>query len=152
MMNAASASFAIRDARPEDAPAIAELLAELGFPAAAETVTQRLAGLAQARETVLVILSSGELLGFVTVHFTPVLHRPTPVGRLTALVIAERARGRGLGRALVAAAEQQLTDAGCALVEITSNHKLTAAHAFYQRLGYTITSHRFCKTMPPPRQ
>jgi len=92
---------------------------------------------------------SSELLGFVTVHVTPVLHRPTPVGRMTALVVATRARGLGLGRALVASAERHLADAGCGLVEVTSNQEMSEAHSFYQQLGYAMTSYRFCKPPPP---
>ncbi len=148
-MNTADDSFEVRVARPGDAAALAGLLEELGFPAVVDVVVQRLGALACAGELVLVGTRSAEVVGFVTVHVTPVLHRPTSVGRVTALVVTSRMRGRGFGRALVAAAERHLADAGCALVEITSNQQLTGAHAFYQRLGYTMTSYRFYKTLPP---
>jgi ribosomal protein S18 acetylase RimI-like enzyme len=150
-MNAADCSFEIRVARLEDALAIAGLLGELGFPAPADVVAQRLSVLAKAGETTLVGARSGEVLGFVTVHVTPVLHRPAPVGRMTALVVATRARGRGLGRALVATAERRLADAGCGLMEVTSNQELSEAHSFYQQLGYAMTSYRFGKALPPSR-
>lgn len=143
-----SDSLLIRAATAEDVPALAGLLDELGFPAPAGTVARRLAGLADKGETVLVAVLEIEVLGFVSVHVTPVLHRPAPVGRLTALVVAGRARRQGVGRALVAAAERHLAAAGCGLVELTSNVKLAEAHAFYDRLGYAITSHRFCKPLP----
>ena len=150
-MNTADFSFEIQVARLEDALAIAGLLGELGFPAPADVVAQRLSVLAKAGETTLVGARSGEVLGFVTVHVTPVLHRPAPVGRMTALVVATRARGRGLGRALVATAERRLADAGCGLMEVTSNQELSEAHSFYQQLGYAMTSYRFGKALPPSR-
>ena len=144
----------VRDARPADAPALAALLAELGYPVAPEVVAARLAALIAAGDRALVAAeTSGETteattpLGLVTVHVTPVLHRPTPVGRVTSLVVAERARGRGVGRALVAAAERLLAEKGCALVEVTSNRRRTDAHAFYERLGYAATSFRFGKPL-----
>jgi len=140
-------AFEIRTATVEDAPALAGLLDDLGFPAAADAVAFRLRALDLAGETTLVGTQSGVVLGFVTVHVTPVLHRPTPVGRMTALVVKQDARGQGLGRALVAAAEQRLASRGCGLVEVTSNHALSDAHAFYERLGYAKTSHRFGKTL-----
>ena len=149
-MTAAAAPFEIRAARPEDAPALADLLSELGFPAAVDVVARRLDSYTRAGETAIVGGWGAEVLGLATLHMTPVLHRPTPVGRMTALVVAGRARGQGLGRALVAAAERHLAGAGCALIEVTSSLELVGAHAFYARLGYEVTSLRFRKVLPPP--
>jgi GNAT superfamily N-acetyltransferase len=146
-VNANDGSFEVRVAKPEDAGAFVELLEELGFPTAVDAVAQRLAALAGSGETVLVGTRGAEVLGFVSAHVTPVLHRPTPVGRLTALVVARRARGQGLGRALVEQAERHLAGAGCGLVEVTSNRKREEAHAFYEKLGYAMTSYRFGKAL-----
>src|SRR5262245_43750871 len=143
------APLRVRPVRAADAPALAALLDELEFPASVETVERRLAALDRAGETALVAALGGEVLGLVTLHVTPVLHRPTPVGRMTALVVASRARGRGIGRRLVEAAEDRLARAGCALIEVTSNRRREEAHAFYARLGYAITSYRFKKDLAP---
>lgn len=139
----------IRDARLDDAPALAALLEQLGFPSSSRVIAQRLTTMLDAGELVLVAVQAAVPLGLLTVHVTPVLHRPTPVGRLTALIVAEHARGHGVGRALVAAAERRLTGQSCQLVEVTSNRRLTDAHAFYERLGYEVTSLRFKKFLPP---
>jgi GNAT superfamily N-acetyltransferase len=137
----------IRDARAADVPALAALVAELGYPTPEATMAVRLDAMNRAGEKVLVAERAGDIVGLLTVHVTPVLHRPTAVGRLTALVVAERARGAGVGRSLVAAAEHLLAARGCALVEVTSNQRRTDAHAFYQRLGYDATSLRFKKDL-----
>jgi len=150
-MNADERSFEIRAVKPEDAASLAELLQELGFPTAVDAVAQRLSALADSGEKVFVGTRGMEVLGFVTLHVIPVLHRETPVGRMTALVVASRARRLGLGRALVAAAEQHLAGAGCGLIEVTSNQRLVEAHTFYQQLGYAMTSYRFGKALTPSR-
>jgi ribosomal protein S18 acetylase RimI-like enzyme len=137
----------IRDARAADVPALAALVAELGYPTPEATMAVRLNAMIDAGEKVLVAERDGDVVGLLTLHVTPVLHRPTAVGRLTALVVAERARGAGVGRSLVAAAEHILAARGCALIEVTSNQRRTDAHAFYQRLGYDVTSLRFKKDL-----
>ena len=141
-------SVEIRSARPDDAPGLAALLAELGFPAPAKVIAERLDAMLSSNEVVLIALRDSKPLGVLTVHITPVLHRPTPVGRLTALVVTESVRGQGIGRALVETGEEMLAARGCELVEVTSNHRLIDAHAFYERLGYEATSLRFKKTLP----
>lgn len=148
-MESTNQSLVIRDARPEDAPALSGLLEELEFPAPTSVIAERLRAMTRAGEVVLVAVEGERLIGLLTIHVMPVLHRPTPVGRLSALVVTAEARGRGVGHALVAAAEQTLAARGCGLVEVTSNLKRTDAHVFYERLGYEVTSFRFKKTLTP---
>src|SRR5258706_8286102 len=95
----------VRKACSEDAPDVAALLGELGFPASAATVAARLEQLVGAGVRVFVATRDQTTLGVVTIHVTPMLHRASPAGRITALVVTERARGQGVGRALVEAAE-----------------------------------------------
>jgi ribosomal protein S18 acetylase RimI-like enzyme len=140
----------VREARPADSAAIAALIAALGFAAAETDVARRLAALRKAGEPPLVAVE-GDVLGVLSWHVTPVLHRPAPVGRVTMMVVAERARGRGVGTALLEAAEARLAARGCGLVEVTSNIELGGAHAFYRRRGFERTSYRFARTLDPNR-
>jgi ribosomal protein S18 acetylase RimI-like enzyme len=137
-------SLEIRGARAKDAPFLSGLLHELGFPSSAREITARMKAM---RGSVLVAVSDGEVVGFVTTSIMPVLHRPTAIGRLSALVVSKRVRGKGIGRALVTAAEKLLQERGCELAEVTSNLRLTDAHSFYRRLGYEKTSLRFKKPL-----
>jgi len=121
------------------------LLRQLGFPSSVDSLRERFEAFQRLGERVYVATVDAEVVGVVTAHITPVLHRPTSVGRLTMLVVVEEMRGRGIGRALVETAERELVAAGCELIEVTSNEKLDTAHAFYERLGYERTSHRFGK-------
>lgn len=136
--------LAIRPARPADAAAIAALLAETRFAATATEIAARLAGL---RKEPPLVAERGAVIGFLTWHVTPVLHRPTPVGRITMMEVAEDERRRGAGRALVDEALERMRAKGCGLVEVTSNADLSGAHAFYRKLGFERTSYRFAKKL-----
>lgn len=138
----------IRPAEPRDAAEIARLLTALGHPTEAQSITARWEEWAEAGNAAFVAeKESGGLSGVVTMHRMLVLHRPLPVGRITALIVDEAVRGAGVGRQLVAAAEALLASAGCGLLEITSNTRLVKAHAFYEHLGYERTSVRLAKRL-----
>jgi ribosomal protein S18 acetylase RimI-like enzyme len=136
----------LRDARPKDAEAIAGLIAALGYEVGAADARKRLAILVKAGQQALVA-EKGGIVGVLTTSMMTVLHRPKPVGRISMLVVAEEARGGGIGGALVAEAEKRLAAGGCGLVEVTSNRQRLRAHTFYERLGYERTSYRFAKVL-----
>ena len=148
-------SLEVRDALATDASEIARLLAQLGHTRPPGGDVERLTAFLTSGEQALVATRTrpgreASILGVLTLHVTPLLHRPGPIGRITALVVDEGARGQGVGGALVNAAEARFAARGCVLVEVTSNQRRTDAHAFYERLGYTATSLRFGKQLTPP--
>jgi ribosomal protein S18 acetylase RimI-like enzyme len=139
----------IREARAADAGTIAELIGELGFEAAGADVAKRLRAIAGGGEPVLVAVLEKRIIGCLSWHVTPVIHRPTPVGRVTMLVVTKDARRQGVGEALVAEAEARVAAQGCGLIEVTSNIELGGAHQFYRGIGFERTSYRFVKKLEP---
>jgi ribosomal protein S18 acetylase RimI-like enzyme len=137
----------IRAAKPADAKVLVELIHFLGHEIDEKAVRKNIAKLAKAGEAPLVATIGKQIVGLCGVHRTVTVHRPAPLGRITILVVAKDAQDLGIGRMLVEAAEQSLKKAGCQLVEVTSNDRRTAAHAFYRHLGYERTSIRFFKKL-----
>jgi GNAT superfamily N-acetyltransferase len=127
----ASLAAVIRAATPDDAPVVAALLAELGYPSEVTAVRERLAA------TDLVLLSEPDA-GLVALQRIPRLAEGGWFVRITALVVAEPSRGRGVGGALLAAAEAQAREWGAAMVEVTSGRRRErdAAHRLYLTAGY----------------
>jgi predicted N-acetyltransferase YhbS len=122
------------------------LMAELGYPTTAVELAQRLqAVLGNPGDTVLVAEEGGVLLGLVALHSFAMLHRPGRLGRITALIVAARARGRGIGGQLIEAAENHLLSAGCTKLEVTSAVQRHNAHGFYAAHGYSEQRVRFTK-------
>jgi GNAT superfamily N-acetyltransferase len=137
----------IRDAKPSDSRRLVELIRYLGHEIDEKAVRKNLAKLKKAGETPLVATLGKVVVGVAGIHRMVTVHRPAPVGRISVLVVAREAQDQGIGRMLVEAAEQALKKGGCQIVEVTSNDRRTAAHAFYRHLGYERTSMRFMKTL-----
>ncbi len=138
--------FRVREAVTSDLDRLAELIAELGFEIGSGFLGSNLDALTAQRVGPLVAVA-GEVIGCITYNIMPVLHRPTPVGRISMLVVTGAWRGRGVGRSLVEAATQRLRDGGCRLCEVTSNVALVDAHAFYECLGFQRTSVRLVRSI-----
>ena len=138
----------VRRATRADAEALAPLLGELGYPAEPAAVAARLGALlGSARDAVLVAEGGGEVLGVLALHWGAMLHLPAPVARIGSLVVAEGARGRGVGALLVREAAALARAEGCAALELTTGIRRHAAHAFYAAQGFTWTSLRFGRVL-----
>lgn len=135
----------LRDAKPADAEQIAALFAMLEHPVEGKTVARNIMLLGEAGEPLLVLAQEKKVLGVCGVHRMVTPHRNKPVGRITVLIVAEEVRDRGYGRKLIEEAERRLDALGCGLIEVTSNDRLSAAHAFYRHMGFERTSMRFAK-------
>lgn len=138
----------IRAAAPEDAAALALLLDQLGYPITEAEVIQRLARLASAgSDHCLVAVRGGDVVGMASVHASATLVDDSPVAKLSALVVDERHRQRGIGEALVSAIEQHARATGCSLIFLTTAGRRNDAHAFYRRIGFEETGRRFAKPL-----
>lgn len=93
----------IRRSMVEDAPRIAPLLGQLGYPTSPDVLATRMSRAGEADPSwVAVDDETMSVAGFAAGHlFTP-LELDGPVSELTALVVDETARRAGIGRALVA--------------------------------------------------
>ena len=137
----------LRDAKPGDAARLVELIHELGHEVTEKQVRKNLAALKKIGETPIVATLNKRVIGLVGMYRMVTVHRPAPVGRIPVLVVAKEAQGLGLGRMLVDAVEQWCRKKGCQLIEVTSNDRRAAAHAFYRHMGYERSSIRFFKRL-----
>lgn len=137
----------LRNAKPADALALAALIRLLGHKVDEKGVRRRINLLATDKLAPLVATLDKKIVGLCGTSLMVAIHRDQPVGRINILVVAEDARGQDIGRLLVEAAETRLRKLGCGLVEITSNDRLAAAHAFYRHIGYERTGIRFAKRL-----
>lgn len=133
-------ALAVRSAGSSDAEAVVALLQQLGYLLSVDVAAQRLEDFAQSRADH-VLLGTGsnpQSLGLIAISITPLLVEGA-FARITALVVDERHRGQGVGRALVSEAERLAKGAGCAVIQVNTGNRdeRIGAHHFYARLGYT---------------
>ncbi|HET7456736.1 MAG TPA: GNAT family N-acetyltransferase [Gemmatimonadaceae bacterium] len=141
----------LRPPRPDDAGGVARLLGELGYPVDPVDVPRRLGAVVDEGGAVVLAVdrATGEAVGMITTARHVVLHAPGPVAYITALVTAAAARGRGVGRALVAEAVEWARREGCVRISVTSAEHRADAHAFYPACGLPYTGRRFGTALEP---
>lgn len=137
----------IRPATAKDAAALVPLIALLGHEVEQRNLAKRISTVRKAGDRAFVATLGKSLVGLCGAQLMTMIHREQRVGRITVLVVAEKARKQSIGRMLVEAAEEHLRKAGCGLVEVTSRDEHSQAHAFYRHMGYERTSIRFAKEL-----
>jgi GNAT superfamily N-acetyltransferase len=150
-----SSSAVLRRAEAGDLPAIVDLIAadQLGATRDGANTDQDLAAYQRAFRAIdsdpahiLVVAESGrDIVATMQLSFIPGLARR---GALRAQIEAVRVhsayRNRGLGAAILTWAINEARQRDCALVQLTTDKSRTAAHHFYERLGF-VASHEGMK-------
>lgn len=128
---------AVRPMRLEDAAAVTDLSCQLGYPTTVALVRDRFGAIADRRDAGLFVAqdAADRVIGWVHIYGTYLLESE-PHAEIGGLVVAEEARGRGVGRALVAAAEAWAERHGYGTVRVRSNVARVHARGFYEHLGY----------------
>jgi GNAT superfamily N-acetyltransferase len=141
--------IAIRHPTSDDANALARLCSQLGYPTETGQMPARLERFARDPNARAFVATSGDdLLGMATIHLRYTLNHEAPIAQITLLVVDETKRSRGVGRALVRAAEAWAREQGAKRIAVTTQLSRTGAHAFYEKVGYTHTGRRYGKDFP----
>lgn len=143
-------SLTIRLAGTEDAPELTRLAVELGYPTSIADMRRRCNLLADRSDHAVFVAerSDAVLLGWAHVARSVTLESGER-GNILGLVVAPVARRGGVGRRLVAAAEQWSRAQGLERMVVRSNVKRAESHVFYPSIGYTLgkTQHVYVKEL-----
>lgn len=145
----AGGALVVRRAAAEDLPAIVRLLAEdqLGrtrddpsdpLDPAYHAAFDRIA--ANPRDLLLVGEIDGRVVGTLQLTMLDgIARRGMRRAQIEAVRIDAGVRGRRLGEALMRHAISLARDAGCGLVQLTTDKRRLDAHRFYARLGFAAS-------------
>ena len=132
----------IRSARPEDAPALAALAGELGYPARAGDIELRIVErLDDPDLAVFVAEEDGVVVAWIDVADRETLYGGRNA-EIQGLVITELRRRGGIGSALVEHAEEWARRRGIGVMRVRSRSDRDGAHGFYADLGYSVTKNQ----------
>jgi GNAT superfamily N-acetyltransferase len=141
-------AFVIRPARFPDAPALADLLREVGWfeminaqtpTATTRQIESQLAEcLADESHSVYIgVDESGQVTGYISVHWLSYLFMPGPEGFISELFLRPAARGQGLGAALLETVKTEALERGAyRLSLLNGKHRESYERGFYQKQGW----------------
>ena len=138
----------LRPATAKDRKALGRLLAELADPPRRISLDANLDAIGKANAGLLVA-EAGGLVGCCAWAAVPTLQHGL-VGRVTLLLVDGDHRRRGIGTALLTAAETALAKAGCGTIEIMSDIMINNAHNFLRTLKFEQKSYRFVRPAAAP--
>jgi len=136
-METRNSAVTCRSMRSEDAPRVAELAGELGYPSTAEHILARKAELDRLGQSGIFVAEAagGDVIGWIIVSEMCSLELD-PHAEVKGLVVASEARSRGVGVLLMEAGEAWARARGLREMVLRSNVIRDRAHAFYRRIGY----------------
>ena len=137
----------VREMRLEDAGDVAELSGELGYPVSPPDMAQRIHAQLQLPDHVTYLACVNDrVLGWIDVGVTHHL-QADPYAEIGGFVVSGEVRSLGIGKQLLARAEQWAAERGLRRVLVRSQIARDRAHRFYLREGYkqTKTSAVFTK-------
>jgi len=143
-------SINIRSPREGDESRLAELCAELGYPAEEAEIASRLLALAKRDDHAVLVAADEQDIPIAWVH-VHLSHRimADAFAELGGIVVSEEHRGKGIGEQLLAEAERWGIKQGVDFFRVRSNAERKRAHPFYLRAGYRLskTSYVFDKSL-----
>jgi len=131
----------IKEASSKHSERIQELLKQLGYEASLEQIEKNLVN------NVLIALEEDEVVGFMSLIFFDYFPTSHKVCRITAIVVDEAFRGKGIGSQLIDFAKEMAVDKGCNALEVTTSLQRASTQAYYESIGFKKTSFRYLQEL-----
>src|ERR1700731_4933120 len=149
MSEAPRVDVGVRRAETADAAALADLMTQLGYPTRASEMEMRMETIgADKNYATFVAVSEGKVCGMIGTLMCYTYEHNGPSARILTLIVSEKVRGCGLGRTLIATAENDLAQRNIRRIAVNPPLERAQAHEFYEKLGYTKNGFRLVKELP----
>lgn len=147
--------FAIRSAEASDLDAAYALVVALGYPdLEREAFARAFPAVLEHPETLVLVAEeaeTGQLVGLMSLSHRPTLRLGGVIASIDELVIAGRARGLGVGGALLARAKTEAARLGARRLELTTNRaRESYRRGFYVKNGFAEANSALMRWAPTP--
>lgn len=134
------AGITVRPATEKDCLAAYSLIAELGYPGLSRARFAETFRAVLAHPSMMLIVAEDEameIIGLASLSSKPQLRLTSPMVTIDEFVIADRARGRGIGRELLKAVEAMAKKLGARRLELETNRERESyRRGFYVKNGF----------------
>lgn len=129
----------IRRATPADETNIADLSAQLGYPATAAEIATRLKTLLQSEDHVVFVAADADDAAVGWIHaFLTQRVESDPFIEIGGFVVSELYRGMGIGKRLLSAVEEWCRSRGVPKLRVRTRIEREDARAFYTGAGFIL--------------
>jgi ribosomal protein S18 acetylase RimI-like enzyme len=141
----------IREAEMSDAAALADLMTQLDYPTNENEMRQRLERVfSNSSFKTFVAVANDRICGMIGTVSQASYEHDDLGGRILALVVGSDVRGKGVGKKLIAAAENDFARRNIRRIGVLTHLRRKEAHKFYESNGYERTGYRYAKILGAP--
>lgn len=131
--------FSVRRAEASDAPWLAALSGQLGYPVTVQQMASRLEAVLPDPAGAVLVVEDGDGAVVAWVHVRAERGiESEDFAEIKGLVVDERHRGEGIGERLVTEAVRWAGDRGLGKVRVRCNVLREGAHRFYEHQGFAL--------------
>lgn len=133
----------IRPAMLADTPALTRLLAQLGYDTEPGRIETMIYLADSDSELITVAEINDQLVAVISLIFFDYFPAAARYARITAMVVDELHRSKGIGSELLEYARIKAAERDCACIEVTSSVSRKGTHDFYVNAGFHHDSYKF---------
>jgi len=143
-------TLSMRKATNTDTKSLCALMTDLaGHPISSDDMINRLQFVSENKSESLFVCEEGnKIIGLLGFRIRENLEEVSRFGEISAIVVNSEDKRQGVGRFMMAYAENLAKDLGCKGTWLVSGFgRELEAHKFYKNIGYKKTGYRFVKLL-----
>jgi GNAT superfamily N-acetyltransferase len=128
----------IRRMQTDDAPFVNRLSVQLGYALAVDQTAEQIKSITAAADHIAFVASENDtIIGWIHA-FKSLYIESLPFVEVGGLIVDEKYRGKGVGKALMEHVKDWCMQQGIFRIRLRSQTKRLDAHKFYQALGFEV--------------